>query len=517
MKRALRSESITLPGPGIALALVGALILGAASSSGSVKTGAREQVNPSPAASPRAPHPSDEATQLEKAFIDVADRIGPAVVSVEASYTVTQKFSPWGDEYFDEFFRHFFEAPQGMERQQPVRSMGSGVIVSTEGYILTNAHVVGMAKNITVRLLNKKEYKARLIGKDEGTDLAVLKMDPEKDIVAANLGDSDQIRVGQWAIAIGNPFALENTLTVGVISAKGRQLDPSTGSAARYTSYIQTDASINRGNSGGPLLNLRGEVIGINTMIFSPNGGSIGIGFAIPSSTARRILDAIIKDGRFVRPQMGIMYGPVKEAVAKKLGLEPGIGMEVTSVLKGTAAEAAGIRPSDILLSIDGKPLRQSEDLRGAILEHKVGDRIPVELVRKGRKIRLEVALKEEQKPAEETGVPREKKKGGESAEISWKGMTVIELTDRLAQELGTRDSSGVVIAQVERGGAAEFSGLQRGDIIREVEQQVVGNITAFRAAIKKVTDRDGILLLMERQGSTMYIVVNQPDREPEE
>ena len=507
----MRSRSITLPGPGTALALVGFLILGLGDSAGAAKTGSREPVNPSTASSPaRASHPGDDASALEKAFIDVADRVGPAVVSVESSYTVVQKFSPWGDEFYDEFFRHFFEAPQQMERQQPVRSLGSGVIVSTDGYILTNAHVVGLARNIAVRLLNKKEYKARLIGKDEGTDLAVIKIDPDKDIVAAPLGDSDQIRVGQWAIAIGNPFALENTVTVGVISAKGRQLDPSTGSAARYTSYIQTDASINRGNSGGPLLNLRGEVIGINTMIYSPNGGSIGIGFAIPSSTARRILEGIMKDGRFVRPQLGIMYGPVKEAVAKKLGIEPGTGMEITSVLKGTAAETAGIRPSDIMISIDGKLLHQTEDLRGAILEHKVGDRIPVEIVRKGKKLRLEVVLKEEQKPSEDAGEPRPRKKEGESAEIRWMGMTVIELTDRLAQELGTRDSSGVVIAQVEPGSTAEASGLQRGDIIREVEQQPVANITAFRAVVKKLKGRDGVLVLMERQGSSMYIVLNQ-------
>jgi len=252
-------------------------------------------------------------------------------------------------------------------------------------------------------------------------------------------------------------------------------------------------------------------------MIYSPNGGSIGIGFAIPSSTAKRILEGIMKDGRFVRPQMGIMYGPVNEAVAKKLGLEPGIGMEITTVLKGTAAETAGIRPSDIMLGIDGKPLRQSEDLRNAILEHKVGDRIPVEILRKGRKMRLEVVLLEEQKPAEESAGPRTRKREGESAEIKWMGMTVIELTDRLAQELGTRNSSGVVVAQVEEGSAAEAAGLQRGDIIREVEQQAIANITEFRSAVKKLKDKEGPLVLMERSGSTMYIVLTRPAAEPNE
>ena len=489
-------------------AMLTALLLAAPAGRGALTEPRRDPSWPAPA-SKSVP---SEASALEEAFTGVAERVGPAVVSVEASYTIVQRFSPWGgDQFFDDFFRRFFEQPPGgYEQRQPVRSLGSGVIISHDGLILTNAHVIGEAKNITVRLLNKKEYKAKIVGKDEDTDLAVLKIDAEANLAAAPLGDSDKIKVGQWAIAIGNPFALENTVTVGVISAKGRQLDPSTGSAARYTSFIQTDASINRGNSGGPLLNLRGEVVGINTMIYSNSGGSIGIGFAIPSNVAKRILDGIVKEGRFVRPQMGIMYGPVSPAVAKKLGLEPGTGMEVTNVLKGTAADAAGIRPSDIILRVDEKELHQVEDLRGTILNHQVGDTMTVEIFRKGKKLTVTVILKEEQKPAEEKSPGKKSAKKASEAGTKWLGLTVIELTDELARELGARDSQGVVVAQVDADSPAAETGLQRGDIIREVEQRPVTNMTEFRQTTKRAKDKEGgVLLLIERHGATSYMVIN--------
>ncbi len=459
----------------------------------------------------------DEASALEEAIADVVDKVGPAVVSVEASYTIVQRFNPWGDEFFDDFFRRFFEEPgPGYERKQPVRSLGSGVIVGKDGYILTNAHVIGQATKVSVRLLNKKEYKAKIVGRDEGTDLAVLRIEPDKEIIAAPLGDSDRIRVGQWAIAIGNPFALENTVTVGVISAKGRQLDPSQGGAARYTSFIQTDASINRGNSGGPLLNIRGEVIGINTMIYSTSGGSIGIGFAIPSNMAHRILESIIKEGRFIRPQMGITYRPVAPEVAKKLGLDPGVGMEVTGVLKGTGAALAGLVPSDIILSVDGKELRQTETLRETVLNHQVGDRVTLGVFRKGKKITLVITLKEAPQEGEEKEKGPAKKKPAREKETAWLGMTIVELTEDIAKELGARDANGVLVARVDPDSPAAAAGLQRGDIIREVEQQPISNIDEFTLAKKKAKEKDGVLLLIERQGSTMYVVVNPKGKEEE-
>ena len=337
--------------------------------------------------------PTDVAAS-ERSFVDIADRVGPAVVSIVASYTIVQRFSPWGDEFMDQFFHQFMEAPQ-QERRQQVQSAGSGVIVTADGTILTNAHVIANARNVTVYLSDKKEYKAKIVGRDEDTDLAVLKIVPVGHLVAAPLGDSDRIHVGQWAIAIGNPFALENTMTVGVISAKGRKLNDSEGGrTAHYTSFIQTDASINKGNSGGPLLNIRGEVIGINSMIFSPSGGSVGIGFAIPINLAKSVMEGLIKEGKIVRPQLGVAYQPLTPEVRKKMRIPEGVGMEVNKVFKGTAAEKAGLKAGDILLAVDRKPLRDADDLRTAVLQHRVGDALALEILRNGSRLTIQVLLR---------------------------------------------------------------------------------------------------------------------------
>jgi Do/DeqQ family serine protease len=454
--------------------------------------------------------PSDEALRLEGAFTDVSDRAGPAVVSIVSSYTVVHRFSPWGDEGLDDLFGQFFGTPPQREMQEPVVSAGSGVIVSRDGYILTNAHVIGRAKNVSVKLLDKREYKAAIVGMDEDTDICVLRIKADGPLVAAPLGDSDAIRVGSWAIAIGNPFGLENTVTVGVISAKGRRLDESSGGrTARFTGFIQTDASINRGNSGGPLINIRGEVIGINTMIYSPSGGSVGIGFAIPVNIAKSVMDSLIKEGKIVRPQLGVAYRPVAPEVAKKLKLPAGTGMEVSQVLPGTAAERAGLKAGDIILSVDGKPLKDQEDLRNAVLQHKVGDRIQLDVFRRNARLKLEVILKESAHEAAEDHPKESQKAPGE--ERSWLGMTVQDLTEDLARQLETRNTEGVLVTRVAADSRAQNSGIQRGDVIREIEQQAVHNLKEFEEVGRRLGDKDGILVLVERRGSVMYIVIERP------
>ena len=464
-------------------------------------------VEPSHSA-PKAP--IKDASVLQQAFVSVAEKVGPAVVSVNASYTMVQRFSsPQGDEFFDEFFRKFFEMPQPYERRQDVTSLGSGFIVTTDGYILTNAHVLGQAKDVMVTLTNKKQYRAKIIGKDDGSDVAVLKIKADEKLVAAPLGDSDAIEVGQWAIAIGNPFALENTVTVGVVSAKGRQLDTRvSGPSGRYTSFIQTDASINRGNSGGPLLNINGEVIGINTLIFSPSGGSVGIGFAIPISMAKRIMEEIIREGRYVRPQMGVMYRALDPEVAKKLGLEPGAGMEITEVFKETAADKAGLKPSDIILSMDDDVLKSTGDLRDVIIKHKVGDTVKLTVFRRDRKMKIDVKLMGEQTAQEKTEPAGKQEKAGEGT--AWLGMAVSDITPELADRLGITDTDGVVIIKIEPDSAAADAYLAPGDIIREIEQQPVKSVRDFEAAGKRVKPGVDVLLLIERQGSTQYIVIRQ-------
>jgi len=470
--------------------------------------GARSAWAIAPAAAPRPANGGADAESLERAFVDISDRVGPAVVSVAASYTVVQRYSPWGEEFPDEILRQWFNAPY--EQKQDVMSLGSGVIVSTDGYLLTNAHVVGQAKNVKVKLLSGKEYKARIVGKDEDTDLCVLKIDAEGPVTAAPLGDSEKIHVGQWAIAIGNPFALENTMTVGVISAKGRMLDEANGGrTARYTSFIQTDASINKGNSGGPLINIKGEVIGINSMIFSSNGGSIGLGFAIPINVAKNVMEGLIKNGHISRPQLGIAYRTVSPDVARKLRLPPGGGMEISSVLKDSAAAKAGLKPGDVILSVDKKPLKDANELRAMIQQRRVGDSITLDVYRKGQKLTIPVALKEESR-SQEREAGEKRGETPEAGESSWLGMTVTALTDELAQHLDARDAEGVVVMSVAQDSVALTSGVQRGDIIREIEQQPVTSLKDFEAAKARIGDKDGVLLLIERQGSTMYLVVQR-------
>jgi len=459
-----------------------------------------------------APSPSDEALRLEGAFTDAVDRVGPAVVSIAASFTIARRFSPWGDEGLDDLFGQFFGMNPQREMQEPVVSAGSGVIVSANGYVITNSHVIGNAKKktITIRLLDKREFKAGIVGQDDDTDIAVLKIDVDGALTAAPLGDSDRIRVGSWAIAIGNPFGLENTVTVGVISAKGRRLDESSGGrTARFTGFIQTDASINRGNSGGPLINIRGEVIGINTMIYSPSGGSVGIGFAIPVNIAKSVLEGLIKEGRIVRPQLGVAYRPVPPEVAKKLKLPGGAGMEVSQVLKGTAADRAGLRAGDIILSADGKPLKDQEDLRGTVLQHKIGDRMILDVFRKGSRLKIEVILQVLKPETEAAAAPAQSQKTP-GREQQWLGMTVQDLTEELAGRLGTRDLEGVVVTEVAADSRAQASGIHRGDIIREIEQSAARNLKEFTEVSRRLGNKDSILVLVERRGSVMYVVIER-------
>ncbi len=505
---------------GVALISLGAILVTVRLAPAAIKKSSQEFTIPraTPVVSVSA---LEKVSGLERAFVEVSKHVGPAVVSVVASYTIVHRFTPWGDDFFDEFFRYFFETPPQYERRQPVVSGGSGFIVTPDGYILTNAHVIGKAKYAQVRLLNKKEYKAKIIGIDEGTDLAVLKIKAPGNLVTAPLGNSDKIQVGQWAIAIGNPFGLENTMTVGVISAKGRQLNRRApflrgGKAAQYTSFIQTDASINKGNSGGPLLNIKGEVIGINTIIFSPSGGSVGIGFAIPVNIAKNTMEGLIREGRIIRPQLGVAYRPVAPEVAKKLGLPPGTGMEISDVLPGTAAERAGLKPGDIILSINKKPLKEADDLRSTVLQSKVGGKVNLEIYRKGNRLTIVATLKELETVASKSKRSKRGRSSKGSGEASWLGMTVTELTDELVEKLEARENAGVVVTRVEPDSPAAVAGVRTYDIIREVEQAPIADLAEFETARKRISAPDNVLLLIERGGSTMYLVIEQKARKPE-
>lgn len=432
--------------------------------------------------------------ELGRAFVEVAKRVKPSVVSIRVERTVT----PWrgfGEEFFrgtpfEDFFRFRQDPPQ---RRRQIGG-GSGVIVDPEGYILTNHHVVSGADKITIRLYDGRELIGTVRGTDPRTDLAVVKVDG-KNLPAAILGDSDEIEVGEWAIAIGSPFGLEQTVTVGVISAKGR-----TGlGTGTYEDFIQTDASINPGNSGGPLVNIDGEVIGINAMIIQPGQG---IGFAIPINLARSIMTELIKTGKVVRPWVGVGLQDLTEDLAKSFQLTEKEGVLVSQVYEGSPAEKSGFRTGDIIIEIDGKKVHTSQEVVHEVLKKKVGETVEFRVIREGKHINISVTTAP--MPSEE-----ETKVFPPKAE-TWFGLRVRTLTPEVSRELGLPKVEGVVVEHIEEGSAARKAGLQRGDVIMEVNRQRVRNEREYRAAMEKSKPDQGVLFLINRRGSTFFISLRE-------
>ncbi|MFB3885063.1 MAG: DegQ family serine endoprotease [Thermodesulfobacteriota bacterium] len=438
------------------------------------------------------------ARSLGQAFVEVAKKVQPAVVNVTTEKTVTMR--PWerfGDDFFkgspfEDFFRGF-GSPQerGKEFRQKQRSGGSGVIVDKEGYILTNNHVVEGADKIKVQLNDGREFTATMKGQDSRTDLAVLQI-KAKDLPAATLGDSDKLEVGEWAIAIGSPFGLEHTVTVGVISAKGRS-GLGTGT---YEDFIQTDASINPGNSGGPLINIDGEVIGINAMIIQPG---TGIGFAIPINMAKQILNDLIKHGKVVRPWLGISVQDLTPEMMEHFKVKEKEGVLVGQIYPDTGAEKAGLVSGDIIKSVDDKTVKNANELVKEIQKKKVGQKIKLSIIRDGKPVTVEVTL---------TSMPEKPETAKEKEEAEEKmGASVQELTPQLA--LRYRISGvkrGVVVVAVEGGSLADEIGLEEGDVILEINRKKIETIKDFEKAMKDTNLDKGILFHLHRKGSSFYL-----------
>jgi Do/DeqQ family serine protease len=437
------------------------------------------------------------ARSLGQAFVEVAKKVQPAVVNVTTEKTITMR--PWdrfGEDFFrgspfEDFFRGFGSPRErGREYKQKQRSGGSGVIVDKEGYILTNNHVVEGVEKVKVKLNDGREFTATLKGQDSRTDLAVLYI-KAKDLPVAALGDSDKLEVGEWAIAIGSPFGLEHTVTVGVISAKGRS-GLGTGT---YEDFIQTDASINPGNSGGPLLNIDGEVIGINAMIIQPG---TGIGFAIPINMAKQILNDLIKYGKFVRPWLGISAQDLTPEMIEHFKVKEKEGVLVGQVYPGTGAEKAGLSSGDIIKSVEDKPVKNVNELVKEIQKKKVGQKIKLNIIRDGKGMTIEVTT---------TAMPEKAELAREKEEEETLGAKVQELTPQLATQYrisGIRH--GVVVISVEDGSIADEIGLQEGDVILEINRKKIENLKDFNKAIKDVNLEKGILFQLHRKGSSFYI-----------
>jgi len=436
------------------------------------------------------------AKSLGQAFVDVAKKVQPAVVNITTEKTVTMR--PWdrfGEDFFrgspfEDFFRGF-GSPREREKEyrHKQRSGGSGVIVDKEGYILTNNHVVEGVDKVKVRLNDGREFTATVKGQDTRTDLAVLHI-KAKDLPVANLGDSDKLEVGEWAIAIGSPFGLEHTVTVGVISAKGRS-GLGTGT---YEDFIQTDASINPGNSGGPLINIDGEVIGINAMIIQPG---TGIGFAIPINMAKQILDDLIKHGKVVRPWLGISAQDLTPEMMEHFKVKEKEGVLVGQVYPGTGAEKGGLSSGDIIKSVDDKAIKNVNELVKEIQKKKVGQKIKLSIIRDGKPTTVEVTT---------TAMPEKAELAKEKEEEEKMGARVQELTPELSARYRISGiKHGVVVVSVDDGSFADEIGLREGDVILEINRKKIENPKDFEKAIKDINPEKGIVFLLHRRGSTFW------------
>ncbi|RKY00582.1 MAG: hypothetical protein DRP54_05205 [Spirochaetes bacterium] len=431
----------------------------------------------------------------------VANALMPAVVHIDVTGTVVQSVPtfPFGE---DPFFRYFF-GPMPKQREVPIRALGSGVIISKDGYIITNNHVVENAKEITVMLFDKTKHEAKLIGRDPRTDLAVIKIKPSSSMKYASFGDSDKLKVGEWVIAIGSPRGFDWTVTAGIVSAKNRTNIGALGPTG-YEDFIQTDAAINPGNSGGPLINLKGEVIGINSLIVSTSQGYEGLSFAIPSNMAKNISEALIKEGRVVRGWLGVSIQDLTPEMAKPLGLPSDFkAVIVAEVFEGSPAEKAGIEQGDIITYFNGKRVESAAELRNLVAQTRPGTTVTIKLIRNKREIDIRVKIGELEKAQKIA-------KGESRSGSELLGVRVEKVSSELAKKLGLRRATGVVIKDVYPGSPAQKAGLEPGDIIFRVGNVPVNSPDELSKLIQQASREGEVLLLVRdgRSGRVGYILV---------
>jgi serine protease Do len=444
-------------------------------------------------------------TQLSEALSEIATVATPSVVNISTTRVIkTREESPF--EFFDDpFFRRFFGEPSphpNVPRERREQSLGSGVIVSPDGYIVTNNHVIEKASEIKVALSDKRAFKAKLIGADPKTDVAVIKIDA-KGLTALPWGDSDKLRVGEVVFAIGNPFGLNQTVTMGVISAVGR----ANVGIADYEDFIQTDAAINPGNSGGALLNARGELVGINTAIVSRTGGYQGIGFAVPSAMVKLVMESLIKYKKVVRGWLGVSIQEVTSDLAEEFGTKDLKGALVSGVVKNSPAAKAGIRQGDVILQFNGKAVEDTGHLRNMVSQTAPGTTVKVKLLRKKSEVEVEVVVTELPKKLAEAGAAEEPMEEQESTALA--GVAVRELTPDLARRFGIdEDETGVVIVRVDQNSKASEVGLRPGDVILQINQRDITTLEDYRKATSKIGAKDRILLLVRRKDSDLYVTI---------
>jgi len=441
---------------------------------------------------------------LSQDFSWVAEEVNPVVVSISSEKVIKAKSSPFSQDPFKDFFGNdpfgrFFRipTPRGEIRQ---RGLGSGVIVSQDGYVLTNSHVVSGAEKIWVTLSDKRKFEAKIVGTDAKTDVGVIKIDAH-DLPVAKLGDSDKVKIGEWVLAIGNPFRLTHTVTAGIISAKGR----SNVGLAEYEDFIQTDAAINPGNSGGALVNLQGEVIGINTAIATRSGGYQGIGFAIPVNMAKEVMDQLISQGKVIRGWLGVIIQDIDPDMAEALSLKKAEGVVIGDVKKDSPAQRGGVKRGDVILRFDNGKVENAVGLKNMVARYKPGTEVKIEVLREGRKRDLSVKLGE---------MPSSGSHPVAAPELAEElGIEVEELTGDLARRPGYRGEKGVVVSDVKFGSLAQLAGIKRGDLIQEIDGEKVESLDDYRRALGKIKKGGSILFLVRRGEDTLFVAVKVPEK----
>ncbi len=433
-------------------------------------------LNATPSWSKESPSGVKILEDFESALVDMAEHVKPAVVNISP---VTPKVSG--------------PIPQRPGQKPPeAPSSGSGVIVDKKGYIVTNNHVVGDATEVEVRFSDKSHLQGKVVGKDPDTDLAVVKVTSSKDLPFVPLGDSTKMKVGQWVMAVGNPFGLDRTVTIGVISGLGRE----NVNLSRYEDFIQTDASINPGNSGGPLFNLKGEVIGINTAIIN---FAQGIGFAIPSNIVQQVMPQLIERGKVIRGWLGVGIQQLTADLAEKFSVDENTGVLVNEVFEGDPASRAGIQPGDIITKVEGKTVETPSTLAKIIAGFNPGHKAKVEILRDGKKQQLTVELGEKKEEATLASLPKEPE--------AFLGLNVQTLTPELAERFRLKEDKGVLITKIEPDSPAEQD-LREGDLIKEIDHEPINSVEDFNRIAVKLKDSDNILIRVVREGRAFYVVL---------
>jgi len=440
-------------------------------------------------------------------FADMTEELSPAVVNISTATVVKEgeaqqpfggQDNPFREFFGDEFFRRYF----GDKPQRPFkkRSLGSGFIINSDGYIITNNHVVAEADEVVVILEEGDEYPAKILGTDEKTDIALIKIEPKNGLPTCRLGDSDKARVGDWVLAIGNPYGLGHTVTAGIISAKGRELG-----AGAYDDFIQTDAAINPGNSGGPLFDTAGNVVGINSAIFSRSGGNQGIGFAIPINLVKSIVSQLEDSGTVTRAWLGVLIQQITPEIQESLELKGREGALVGDVVKGGPAEKAGILRGDVIVRFNGQKVESQHELPTMVAYLPVGTQVKVVVLRDGKEKTFEIKLEEMTDEAVATGPAKQDEEMKE--ELGFKAQN---LNEELVEQLDLDSADGVIITSVEPGSQAAEAGLRRGDVILEVDRKNIKDVKVLSQVLDKAKAKDSVAFLVNRGGRTIFIAVKR-------